>query len=146
MDLIDYVLAVIITWFVGFFPYFETYVAIPLGYSLGLNWFNSFIWASLGDWMAIPFIDFVYNYLLRFEFIRKNIDKSLSSKWKKHIDRYGVWFILVITPIAGSWTIGLMGKSLKYDKTKLYLYTGISIAITGLITILLIEMGKKIVF
>lgn len=141
MEFLKYSGAVFTTWFTGFFPYFEIYVAIPVGFAAGLNWFDAFLWASFGNWMAVPFIDLCYNLLQKFAFMRKFIDKSLSGKWQKRIEQHGAWFILFFTPWAGVWTVGIIAKAIKYNRAKLWLYTAISIGVTGFIIALVIEIG-----
>ena len=145
MEIIKYIVAAFTTWFVGFFPYFEIYVAVPAGFAAGLNWFDAFFWASLGNWMVIPFIDLCYKLLQRFKFMRKLIEKSLTGKWEKRIEKHGVWFILLLTPLAGVWTIGVIAKALKYNRAKLWLYSAISIGVTGLIIAILIKMGISVI-
>jgi len=145
IELIKYIGAALSTWFVGFFPYFEIYIAIPAGFAAGLNWFDAFLWASLGNWMVIPFIDLFYQWLLRFNFMKKIIDRNQNEKWKKRIENHGVWFILFLTPLAGFWTIGVIAKALKYNRTKLWLYSAISVGVTGLIIALSIEFGISMI-
>ncbi|MGL4819789.1 MAG: hypothetical protein ACRC5C_07400, partial [Bacilli bacterium] len=73
--------------------------------------------------------------------MQKLAEKSLGGKWQKRIDRHGAWAILLLTPLAGVWTIGMIAKVLKYERTKLWTYSGISIGVTGLILAILTNMG-----
>lgn len=145
MEIIKYIGAAFSTWFVGFFPYFEIYIAVPAGFAAGLNWFDAFFWASLGNWMVIPFVDICYEWLMRFKFMNKIAEKSLNGKWQDHIEKHGPWFILLLTPLAGVWTIAVIAKVLKFNRAKLYIYSAISVWVTGLIIAILIINGITLV-
>ena len=141
MDLLKYITVAATTWFLGFIPHFELYLAVPVGISAGLGWFNAFLWASLGNWMVIPFIDFFYTWLMKFKFMKKISEKSLSGKWQKRIEKNGVFIILFLTPVTGVWAIGVIAKALKINRKQLWLYSGISVGITGFIIAILANMG-----
>lgn len=145
MEIIKYIGAAFSTWFVGFFPYFEIYIAVPAGFAAGLNWFDAFFWASLGNWMVIPFVDICYEWLMRFKFMNKIAEKSLNGKWQDRIEKHGSWFILLLTPLAGVWTIVVIAKALKFNRAKLLIYSAISVWVTGLIIAILIINGITLV-
>lgn len=145
MEIIKYIGAAFSTWFVGFFPYFEIYIAVPAGFAAGLNWFDAFFWASLGNWMVIPFVDICYEWLMRFKFMKKITEKSLNGKWQDRIEKHGAWFILLLTPLAGVWTIGVIAKALKFNRAKLLIYSATSVGVTGLIIAILIINGITLV-
>jgi uncharacterized membrane protein len=145
LEIIKYIGAAFSTWFVGFFPYFEIYIAVPAGFAAGLNWFDAFFWASLGNWMVIPFVDICYEWLMRFKFMNKIAEKSLNGKWQDRIEKYGSWFILLLTPLAGVWTIAVIAKVLKFNRAKLLIYSAISVWVTGLIIAILIINGITLV-
>jgi hypothetical protein len=69
------------------------------------------------------------------------MEKSLNGKWENRIEKHGAWVILLLTPLAGVWTIGVIAKALKYNRTKLWIYSAISVGVTGLIIALTIELG-----
>jgi hypothetical protein len=141
LEIIKYIGAAFSTWFVGFFPYFEIYIAVPAGFAAGLNWFDAFFWASLGNWMVIPFVDICYEWLMKFKFMKKITEKSLNGKWENRIEKHGAWVILLLTPLAGVWTIGVIAKALKFNRAKLWIYSATSVGITGLIIAILIING-----
>lgn len=145
MEIIKYIGAAFSTWFVGFFPYFEIYIAVPAGFAAGLNWFDAFFWASLGNWMVIPFVDICYEWLMRFKFMNKIAEKSLNGKWQDRIEKHGSWFILLLTPLAGVWTIAVIAKALKFNRAKLLIYSATSVWVTGLIIAILIINGITLV-
>ena len=145
MDLLNYIFGASTAWFIGFFPLFEIYIAVPAGIAAGLPWFDAFLWATLGNWMVIPFIDLCYDWLMRFDFMKNLNEKSLSKKWEGRIESHGAWLIIFLTPLAGVWAIGLIAKALKYKRIELWLYTGISISVTGLIIAILTNMGIQFV-
>jgi hypothetical protein len=51
----------------------------------------------------------------------------------------------LLTPLAGVWTIGVIAKALKFNRAKLWIYSAISVGITGLITTILIINGITLV-
>ncbi|PIB40226.1 hypothetical protein AOA59_29540, partial [Pseudomonas sp. 2822-15] len=65
--------------------------------------------------MVIPLIDFFYDWLMKFKFMKKFSDKSLRGKWRQRIEKYGVYFILFLTPLTGVWVIGIIAKALKIN-------------------------------
>ena len=144
MELPQYLAAAASTWFIGFFPYFEIYVAVPAGFAAGLGWFDVFFWASLGNWMAIPFIDYGYSWLMRFQFMQTLSERSMGGKWERRIERHGAWLILFLTPAAGVWTIGIIAKALRYSRVKLWIYSAVSIWGTALVMALLMHMGIEL--
>ena len=129
MEIIKYIGAAFSTWFIGFFPYFEIYIAIPAGFAAGRNW------------MVIPFVDICYEWLMKFNFMKKIMEKSLNGKWENRIEKHGAWVILLLTPLAGVWTIGVIAKALKFNRAKLWIYSATSVGITGLIITILIING-----
>ncbi|WP_416148968.1 small multi-drug export protein [Salipaludibacillus sp. HK11] len=141
MEILKYISLAASTWFLGFFPHFEIYLAVPFGLSVGLNWIDAFLWASIGNWMVIPLIDFFYDWLMKFKFMKKISDKSLKGKWRNRIEKYGVYFILFLTPVTGVWVIGIIAKALKINRTQLWLYSAISVGVTGFVIAILGNMG-----
>ncbi|MBU9711611.1 small multi-drug export protein [Evansella tamaricis] len=144
MEILKYISLAATTWFAGFFPHFEIYLAVPVGLSVGLNWFDAFLWASLGNWMVIPLIDFFYDWLMKFKFMKKFSEKSLKGKWRTRLEKYGAFFIVVLTPVTGVWVIGIIAKALKFNRVQLWLYSGISVGVTGFVIAVLANMGIQL--
>lgn len=144
MSLLTYTYMASSTWFLGFLPYFEIYMAVPAGILIGLPWIDAFFWGTLGNWMAVVFIDLFYEWLLKFRFMRKMSEKAKSCKWKKRLDKNGSWMILFMTPLAGIWTTGVVAKVFDYDRKKLWIFSGISVAIVGLAVAVCTALGIKI--
>lgn len=144
MSVLKYIVGAATAWFVGFFPYFEIYIAVPSGLAAGLDWFSAFLWAAFGNWVAIPFVDLCYEWLLRFKFMEKIKNKAVSGKWKARIEKNGALFILLLTPLAGVWTIAVIAKALGYNRYKLWLFSGISVGVTAFIIAFCMNFGIKI--
>lgn len=143
MTPLTYIFMASSTWLLGFLPYFEIYMAVPAGILIGLPWIDAFFWGTLGNWMAVVFIDVFYEWLLRFKFIRKMSQKSTSGKWKRRLDKNGSWAILIFTPLAGIWTTGVVAKIFDYDRKKLWIFSGISISVVGFVVAICTILGVK---
>ena len=139
--MISYLFGICTAIFLGFFPYFEIYLAIPTAMAAGVNWFDAFLWVSIGNWLVIPLIDTCYDWFLNFKFMRKLEKGVSSSKWKKWIEKRGALIIFLLTPIVGSWTIAVAGKIINYDQKKLFILSAISIFVSSFIIALLTNYG-----
>lgn len=137
----EYIWLSIIAWFMGFFPLFEIYLAIPSTMALGLDMVSSIIWSGIGTFLAIPFIVYFFDYLSRFAWIKRFLLKFADSKYSEKIRNKSFLFILVATPIAGTWTIGVIGKLVDLEKKPFFIASAISIAIYGILIGVLTQLG-----
>ena len=117
----------------GFSPMAGIYISIPVPISLGLHWFIAFFWGTVGTYVILPFIHFMYHILLRFSYIKNWHDRQLESKRHDQIVRYGSTIILLAAPFIGFWTIGIIMKALAFDKVRFFLYPAISVIFYGLL-------------
>lgn len=145
MGILQYIAMAASTWFLGFFPYFEIYMAVPAGIVMGLPWIHAFLWATLGNWMVVVFIDLFYDWLLRFKFMKKLSDKALNGRWKERMEKGGTWVILGLTPLAGIWTTGIVAKVFGYDRKKLFVLSAISVSTIGFAIGLFTKLGVNII-
>ncbi|SDN75503.1 Putative small multi-drug export protein [Tenuibacillus multivorans] len=139
--MMEYIWLCFMAWFIGFFPMFEIYIAIPATMAVGLDGFSSVLWSCVGNFMAIPLIVFFYDKLSRFERINKFLLKTSVSRFSHKIRKGSFGFILLTTPIVGSWTIGVLCKLIGLSKKKIFTSSAISIALYGLIIGILTKLG-----
>jgi len=46
--MVEYIAKAFAAWFIGFFPYFEIYVAVPAAIAMGLDYFSAVTWSVFG--------------------------------------------------------------------------------------------------
>ncbi len=126
-------------------PIIELRGAIPLGAGLGLPWWQSYIFAVVGNMIPVPFI------LL---FIRKILDWMAGSKigffnrlgnWinrkaeknRSKIEKYSFWgvalFVAIPLPMTGAWTGSLVAATINMKFWKALLSTFVGVMIAGVI-------------
>lgn len=133
-------------WFMGFFPLTDIHVAIPSTMALGLGTTSAVFWSSLGSFISIPIISYFYDQLSRIKKINKYFQKLSSSKFSNKMKEKGILFVLLATPLLGSWTVGVLGKVVDMDKRKLFLASGLSIVFYGVLIGFLTSLGLSAIF
>ncbi|GGN99156.1 small multi-drug export protein [Saccharibacillus kuerlensis] len=144
--MLNYVWLAALAWFMGFFPLFEIYVAVPASIGLGLDIFSAVFWSWLGNFIVIPFIAYSYDWLTKFKKVNKYFEKLAKSKASKKLNGGGFWIVLFATPMFGSWATGVVGKFIRMDKKRLFLASGISIAVYGIIIGVTTQFGINTFF
>ena len=123
---------------VSLIPVIELRGGIPIGTALGLNIWQSYISAVIGNMVPIPFILLFLTKI--FEFLRKHVrifERFISflerkaeknSKLVKKYERLGL-FILVAIPLpgTGAWTGALVAAllELKFKESLLTIFYGV---------------------
>jgi uncharacterized membrane protein len=137
MLIVHYMTKALTTWSVGFFPYFEVYAAVAAGIAMKLDVVSSVIWAVFGNFTPIPLLLWGYGRLMQIPQLRvwlSKIEKCSGQKVKRAFDRYGAWFLIIMTPILGSWTIAVVTPIIGIHPKKILLFSFIGITIYGLVT------------
>jgi len=112
LNLINYIAAAALAWFVGFAPLFEIYVAIPVGLVAGLDPVSATVWSALGNIVPLFLIDLGYERLRRIERVDHWLAKLRRERVERWLDRYGVVLVFIATPLLGVWTMALAAKGL----------------------------------
>ncbi|MBD1925721.1 small multi-drug export protein [Trichocoleus sp. FACHB-90] len=144
MLLVEYMTKALITWWVGFFPYFEVYAAVAAGMAMKLDVVSSVAWAVFGNFTPIPLLMWGYSRLMRIPQFRHwllRLEKRGVHKVKRAFDRYGAWFLIVMTPILGSWTIAVVAPLTGMKPKRLLLFSFIGITIYAIVTAAIIASG-----
>jgi uncharacterized membrane protein len=141
MTLTEYIVRASAAWFVGFFPLAEIYVAVPAALAAGLDPVSVVFWTVFGNFTPVLLIHFFYEQLIRLERIRRWFDKLVSEDLKAKLDRYSLWFILIITPWTGVWVMAVTAKVLKLEHRTLFVATLVSITVYAIALVVLIQSG-----
>lgn len=127
--MLDYLGKAATAWFLGFFPFFEIYVAVPAAIALGLDYVSAVVWPVLGNFTPVLLIVFAYSQLLRVGRVRRWLEGRTSERFERLINRYGAPFILLITPWIGVWLVAATARALGMARRPLLIYSFISIAL-----------------
>lgn len=137
----NYIWLAATSWFMGFFPLFEIYLAVPASMGMGLGVVSAVFWSWFGNFFVIPFISYFYDWLTKFKKVNTYFRKLANSKTSKKLNDGGFLIILIATPILGSWGTGVVGKVIGLDRKRLFLASGISIAVYGILIGVLTQLG-----
>ncbi len=125
---------------VAMIPIFELRGAIPVGFSLGLPWYKTFIFVLLGNMIPIPFIllfiQKIFVLLRRLNFFDRLINKIEKRALKKShkVNKYKYFgltiFVSIPLPVTGAWSGALIATLLemKFKDAFLHILLGVFIA------------------
>lgn len=125
-------------------PIIELRGGIPLGMALGLPWWQSFIYAVIGNMIPVPFILlFIKKFIAwttscRVKFLNKfgNWLVRKAEKNREKIEKYSFFgvclFVAVPLPVTGAWTGSLVASviDMKFWKALFSCFIGVLIAAT----------------
>ncbi|MCC3506334.1 MULTISPECIES: small multi-drug export protein [unclassified Microcoleus] len=144
MQFFEYMTKAFSTWFIGFFPYFEVYAAVAAGMAMGLDGVSAVVWAVFGNFTPIPLLLLCYRQLTRVRRIRlwlERLEKRGVRKVKHAFDRYGAWFLVLMTPILGSWTIAVIAPITGIQPKQVMLFSFVGILLYAIATAVLVASG-----
>ena len=138
-------------------PIIELRGAIPLGMGLGLQWWQSYLYAVIGNMIPVPFILLFITKVIalmtrsRVKFFNK-IGTWLTNKAEKNrekIERYSFWgvclFVAVPLPVTGAWTGSLVAATIGMKWWKALLSCFLGVLLAGVI-VTLISYGALAAF
>ena len=138
-------------------PIIELRGAIPLGMGLGLQWWQSYLYAVIGNMIPVPFILLFITKVIalmtrsRVKFFNK-IGTWLTNKAEKNrekIEKYSFWgvclFVAVPLPVTGAWTGSLVAATIGMKWWKALLSCLLGVMIAGVI-VTLISYGALAAF
>lgn len=130
-------------------PIIELRGAIPLGMALGMPWWQSYLFAVLGNMIPIPFILlFIKQFIAwmqrsRVKFFNK-IGNWLIKKAEKNrekIEKYAFWgvclFVAIPLPVTGAWTGSLVASVIGMKPWKAFLSCLFGVMIAGVVVTLI---------
>ena len=129
LAMLDYAARAASAWFLGFFPFFEIYVAVPAAFGLGLDPVSAVVWPVLGNVTPVFLIVLGYEQLMRVERLRGWLQGRRSARFERWIDRYGAPFVLLVTPWIGVWAVAATAQALGMQRAALVGYSVVSISV-----------------
>ena len=128
--------------FCSMIPIIELRGAIPMGFALGLPWWQSYLLSVLGNMLPVPFILLLIRVVIawmaksKVKFFNKVSDFLLKrvEKRRDKIEKYSFWgvclFVAVPLPVTGAWTGSLVAAmiDMKFWKALLSCLLGVMIA------------------
>lgn len=145
MEIGEYGSKAFVSWFMGFFPAFEIYGAVPVSYLLGLGMISSVVWAVYGNLVPIWVIHYGYEYLNKHPRIGKWLRRLSSEKIQARMNRYGVWAVLILTPWVGVWAMTITARILGMTIERLFIFATISIVSYAVVIALTMDVGAKVI-
>ena len=136
----------LITFFLGMCPIIEIRGAIPVGVSLGLSYFESFIVGFIANiipiYFIVKFIGPIFEFFKRWKIFRVIIDWA-SNKATKHIEEserlqnftaLGLYlFVAIPLPGTGAWVGSLIANFLHVPLKKAWLPLVLGVLTAGII-------------
>lgn len=145
MEIGEYGGKAFISWFMGFFPMFEIYGAVPASYLLGLGILSSIVWAVYGNIVPVVVIHYGYEYLMRYPRISKWLERLSSEKVQQRMNRYGIWAVLILTPWTGIWAMAITARALGMSVGRLFIFASISVTAYAVVIALTMDVGAQVI-
>ena len=144
--------------FCSMLPIIECRGAIPLGWGLGLPWWQTAIFSIAGNLLPVPFILLFIRAILgwmresRVKFFA-NVAAWLDRKIEKHkgtIEKYSYWglvlFVAIPLPGTGAWTGTLIASVLGLEPKKSFLAATLGVLGATVIMTVISYLGLGTVF
>jgi uncharacterized membrane protein len=126
-------------------PIIELRGAVPMGWAMGLEWWQTYIISVLGNMVPVPFILLFINKIIKWMAESKislfnKVANWLLKKAEKNrakIEKYAFWgvalFVAVPLPVTGAWTGSLVAAVIDMKFWKALLSALIGVMIAGVI-------------
>jgi uncharacterized membrane protein len=131
--------------FCSMIPIIELRGAIPMGWAMGLEWWQSYLISVAGNMLPVPFILLFINKIIKWMAESKislfnKVANWLLKKAEKNrakIEKYAFWgvalFVAVPLPVTGAWTGSLVAAVIDMKFWKALLSALIGVMIAGVI-------------
>ncbi|WP_090927304.1 small multi-drug export protein [Salibacterium qingdaonense] len=139
--MMEYILLAVSAVGMGYFPFFEIYLAIPAVMVAGMSPASAVLWAGIGNFAAVPTILFFYEQLCKIPRLERWMNRLEHNRFRGKIERYGGLVVLLTTVIVGVWAVAAVCRSLGMSRKKLMLTSGISICLYGVLTAYSVQAG-----
>ncbi len=139
--MLDYIWKAAVTWFIGFAPQFEVYIAVPAGIAMGMDYFSAVLWAVIGNFTAVPIVLTFFAQIRRISWLSNLIDRRYSEKNQERLNRYGPWFVVLATPMVGIWIVAVMARIAGMNHAVLLVSSLVSIIFYGVLVAVLLHFG-----
>ncbi|SFP91003.1 small multi-drug export protein [Salibacterium halotolerans] len=139
--MMEYLLLALSAVGMGYFPFFEVYLAIPAVMVAGMGPVSAVIWSGAGNFAAVPTILYFYEQLNKIPRLQKWLRRLEENRFRSKIERYGGWMVLFTTVIVGVWAVAVVCRSLGMSRRTLLLTSALSIVVYGVLTAYSVEAG-----
>jgi uncharacterized membrane protein len=131
--------------FCSMIPIIELRGAVPMGWAMGLEWWQTYIISVLGNMLPVPFILLFINKIIKWMAESKislfnKVANWLLKKAEKNrakIEKYAFWgvalFVAVPLPVTGAWTGSLVAAVIDMKFWKALLSALIGVMVAGVI-------------
>ena len=139
----------LITFIVSMTPIIELRGAIPIGVSLGLNYFEAFTISFIGNiipiYFIVKYIRPLFDFLGKFKFFKKIIDWSTNRATKKieesdrlqNFTMLGLYlFVAIPLPGTGAWVGSLIANFLNIPVKKAFLPLALGVLSAGIVILI----------
>ena len=133
MNLLEYLGRAASAWFMGFFPLFEIYLAVPAALAMNLDVASAVFWSVLGNFSVVPLVIFFHAQLTRVQYLRRLLTWRGSERWQRALTRYGTLFVLVMTPVLGVWAMTALARTAGIARSTLMLASLTSITLYAVV-------------
>ncbi|MBQ9162829.1 MAG: small multi-drug export protein [Clostridia bacterium] len=135
--------------FCSMIPIIELRGAVPMGWAMGLPWWQTFLISVLGNMVPVPFILLFINKFIKFlanskvKFFNKLANWLLGKVEKNRgkIEKYAFWgvalFVAIPLPATGAWTGSLVAAAIDMKFWKAFFSALVGVAIAGVIMTLI---------
>jgi uncharacterized membrane protein len=141
MDLLAYLGKGLTTSFLGFFPIFEVYVAVPAGILMGLDYVSAVGWGVTGNFLVVPLMIFFSTQLMRIARLRLWLERRSTERRQRAVDRYGAAFVVLMTPLLGVWLMSALAAAAGMRRTTLLWVAFCSITAYGILSAAGVALG-----
>ena len=128
-------------WFMGFFPLFEIYVAVPTAIALQLDYVSAVLWSVFGNFTVVPLLIFFSAQLRRIEVVDRWMSRRDTGRWAGPFERYGSLFVLLMTPILGVWFMTPLAQAVGMKPARLMVSALLSILLYAVVIASSIALG-----
>lgn len=144
--------------FCSMLPIIECRGAVPLGWGLGLPWWQTALFSIAGNLLPVPFILLFIRAILgwmrvsRFKFFNKVaawLDRKIEKR-KGTIEKYSYWgiviFVAIPLPGTGAWTGTLIASVLELEPKKSFLAAVLGVLLATAVMMLASYGGLGAIF
>ncbi len=140
----EYISKALGAWFLGFFPLAEIYIAVPAAVATGLDDLSVLVWTIFGNFTPVLLVTALYTQLIRIPRVRVWFEWLINEKAQERINKYGVWFVLLMTPTLGVWAMSVTAKVLRMNTTRYVAAAFISITVWAVVILIALRAGISI--
>ena len=144
MGALDYAARAAGAWLLGFAPFAEIYVAVPVALATGLDPASVVVWTVAGNYAPVPLIHLLYERLVAIPRVGRWFGRLVSERFAARIERHGMWIVLIVTPWVGVWAVAVTAKVVRLRRRALFGATLLSIVLYAVALVVLIELGLQL--